>query len=232
MDRIKESVLEKLRGARKELLEIPKEQLSGEAICNWIERHKAIFYQADTITHALLLVNIRAKIKGFASENDCDVCLELRTKIVDLLDHSTNAIDSKQNIKPILDDLISRVTDTKLAVLLLEFNAARIAQPNIAAAGFRTILSLIFRERAKIVDPTSPIATRDDISFDRDIKAAVNHPTLFNPAEKKLLSRHLAGGDKDSFDNVVHKSEFLINKDELEDAVGLLNRLLPTIIIK
>jgi hypothetical protein len=88
---------------------------------------------------------------------------------------------------------------------------------------------LIIRERAKRVDPTHRLATKDDIGFEPDIKSGVQHQTLFNAAEKKLLELYLKGGDKDSFDNVVHKPVYLIDKTELEDAVNLLNHLLPII---
>ena len=37
-------------------------------------------------------------------------------------------------------------------------------------------------------------------------------------------------GDKDSFDSVVHKPGYLIDKTELENAVKLLHRLLPSIV--
>jgi hypothetical protein len=53
---------------------------------------------------------------------------------------------------------------------------------------------------------------------------------LFNAAETKLPSRYLKDGNKDSFDNVAHKPDYLIGKDELDAAVNLLNHLLPVMV--
>lgn len=230
MDPLKQNIINHLQNSRKELLNIPKESLIGPIMLEWYRKSQTYLSRADSVSGHLLPANIERKMNGFWEERDVEVCLALRTTIVDLIDNSIMAIDSKQEVKPILEDLISKISDTKLSTFLKEFNSIRSGAPNLASAGFRTILSLIIRERAKKVDPSSVLATKDDINFEPDINAAVKHPTLFNSAEKKLLSRYLGGGDKDSFDNVVHKAEYLIEKDELEDAVNLLNRLLPTII--
>jgi len=230
MDKLKEHVVTKLRECREDILNISKDKLTGAVISNWFQKWHSTFNRADTISGQLLPINIKMRMDGFWDEVDPDVCLELRVRVVELIDDSIMSVDSKQIIKPILEDLISKVADTKLSTLLKEFNVSRIDQPNIAASGFRTILPLIIRERAKKVDPGHNLATKDDIGFECDINVAVVHPSLFRDAEKKLLRRYLIGGDKDSFDNVVHKPDYLINKEELDDAVDLLNRLLPTII--
>lgn len=230
MDQLKEHIIRRLREGREALLGIPKDQLDGPAILNWYHGWKSVLVRADTMSGHLLPVNIEHRMSGFWDEADHDVSLILRTRVIELIDQSIQAVDAKQVVKPLLEDLISRVADTKLATLLAEFNTARVSQPNLACGGFRTILPLIIRERAKRVDPSHALATKDDIGFEPDINAAIKHPSLFNAAEKKLISRYVKGGDKDSFDNVVHKPDYLIDKNELEDAVNLLNHLLPTIV--
>lgn len=230
MDQLKEHIINKLRKSREALLSIPKQKLNGNEIYRWFKAWKQYLSRADTVSGHLLPMNIGLKMDGFWEEQDPDVCLILRTRIVESIDSSIKAIDEKQMVKPVLEDLISKVSDIKLATLLNEFNDVRISQPNLACAGFRTILPLIIRERAKKTDPNHSLATKDDIDFEPDITTGIDHPTLFKSVETKLLKRYLKGGDKDSFDNVVHKPDYLIDKSELEDAVGLLNHLLPTIV--
>ena len=230
MDKLKEHVISKLRDSRAALLNIPKTTLTGQSILKWRNGWNEILDRADTLSGQLLPINIDHRMDGFWSETDTDVCLILRARIIELIDSSIQVIDSSQIVKPILEDQISKIADTKLATLLIEFNSARVNQPNIAAAGFRTILPLIIRERAKKIDPKSELAIKDDIGFEPDINNAIAHTILFNAAEKKLIKRYVSGGDKDSFDNVVHKPDYLIEKGELDDAVDLLNHLLPTII--
>jgi hypothetical protein len=65
------------------------------------------------------------------------------------------------------------VKDTKLALLLNEFNAVKDSSPNLAAMGFRTILTLIIQERAKQVNPHVPLATRDNLAVDPCIDTAL-----------------------------------------------------------
>jgi len=230
MDKLKEHVISKLRDSRKALLEIPKTNLTGQSILEWHNFWREVLNRPDTLSGQLLPINISQRMDGFWNETDSDVCLILRSRVIELIDSSIQAIDSKQVVKPILEDQISKISDTKLATLLIEFNSTRVNQPNLAASGFRTILPLIIRERAKRVDPENELAIKDDIGFEPDINKAISHATLFNAAEKKLIKRYVSGGDKDSFDNVVHKPIYLIEKGELDDAIDLLNHLLPTII--
>jgi hypothetical protein len=230
VDPLKEVTIKKLREARQQLLEISKDNLTGFAIQAWYTPNVSVFQRSDSMSGHLLQTNIVYKMQGSWQETDADVCIILRTQLIELIDQSINAINSAQQVRPVLEDLILKVSDTKLSTLLKEFNEARTSQPNLACAGFRTVLPLIIRERAKKVDPTHSLATKDDIKFEPDINTAIQHGGLFNSAELKLIQRYLSGGDKDSFDNVVHKPDFLIDKSELDDAVNLLNHLLPTIV--
>ena len=150
MDQLKLHVINKLRGSRKELLLIPKHQLTGNRIRLWFSKYKSDFEKADTISSYLLKINILNKMDGFWQEQNPDVCLDLRSIVVDRIDFSVKAIDEKQVIKPVLYELISKISDPKLAQLLREFYETKDTQPNFACIGFRTILPLIIREKAKI----------------------------------------------------------------------------------
>ena len=89
---------------------------------------------------------------------------------------------------------------------------------------------LIIQEKAKLKNPASALATKQDLSLDPLIKAALEEK-LFDSGEEKLVRRFLSGGQKDMFDNIAHKpgANSLIEKAHLSDAVDLLNKLLPTI---
>ena len=222
--------LEGLHSCRMSLLAIPKKQLIGKEIAEWISRSNTLFEKSDTVTGEHLWLNIGHSIEGFENDDDIEACTNIRDNIVELIDEHIMFLDSTQTIRPVLDQLILGVKNDKLSVLLKEFNNTKDKQPNLAAMGFRTILSLIVIERSKIVDPNGELAKRKDIKPEREISDAIELKTLFNDVENRKLGRYLNGGDKDSFDFVVHKLDYLIEKDELEDAIDLLNRLLPTII--
>lgn len=228
MDRLRLPAAEQLRVARKELVETPKDSLTGDTIGAWVTRWSTVFERAEALTGALLLVNIGHFMQGYWEEEDVDLCDELRVRVADLLDGVVRQLDTSQPVRPILQDNILRTSDTKLATLLQEFDQVQTRAPNLSAIAFRTILTLIIRERAKIVAPSSTLATKDDLGFEPDIKEAVKQG-IFSAADARLLKRYLAGGDKDVFDNVAHKPEALVAPDELEDAVNLLNRLLPAL---
>ncbi len=69
------------------------------------------------------------------------------------------------------------------------------------------------------------------MAVDKDVAAALKDH-IFSHAEEKHLDRFVNGGRKVTFDNIVHKPDAttLVNKTDLEDAVDLLNSLLPSII--
>lgn len=231
MDRIKQYVIRGLRQSREELLAINKDSLTFVGISQWFERWRPTFLQAEGGGGPLIDINIREYVKGHQAHGDVDVLDEVRSRIIGLIDRAIVAIDTREVVRPVLDELILKVKDTKLAALLKEFNSAKDANPNLAAIGFRTIMSLIIRERAKLVKSSSTLATKDDLAFEPDIRLALQEK-IFGSAEEKLLQRFLTGGKKDALDNVAHKPgvERVASKDDLSDAVDLLNRLLPTVI--
>ena len=168
---------------------------------SWYNQWKPVFLRLQSITGDTPHVALAIKMQGYENETDIEVLDDLLTGLVSYLDSAMVNLDSKQIVKPVLDDLISKVKDAKLATLLNEFNRAKDSNPNLSATGFRT---LIIKERAKIAKPTSLLATKDDLGFEPDIKTAIKEH-IFDSAEEKLLHRHLTGGQKDAFDNVTHK---------------------------
>ena len=179
----------------------------------------------------LMVVNIGMYVKGYDSISEFEILDEVRQRIIGLIDGAITSIDDKVEVKPLIEELILKVKDSKLATLLKEFNNSKDQNPNISAIGFRTILTLIIKERAKKINPESKLALKDDLKLEPDINEAIKEE-IFDSGENRLLKRFRDGGDKDIFDNVAHKpnKDRLINKDELSDAIILLNKLLPTIV--
>jgi hypothetical protein len=120
------------------------------------------------------------------------------------------------------------VKDTKLAELLKEFNASKNNSPNLVAMGFRTILSLVIREKAKRVDPQSNTATRINLDPTSMIDSARNDKVL--SGDEMRIIEGFIHVHKNIYDFVVHRPDKLIDKNEVDLMVDVLNQLLPSII--
>src|SRR5205823_3141579 len=103
-----------------------------------------------------------------------EVFNELRPIFVGCIDEGLSILDEEYEVKPVLEEYIKRVKDTKLAEMLKEFNVSKGTSPNLVAIGFRTILALIIQEKAKRLDPQSNTATRIDLALDKMIDSARN----------------------------------------------------------
>src|SRR5215472_6778790 len=181
MDALRRRALATLNDSRTVLLSIPKDQLTGGSIHQWFAQRKDALAQADMVAQSSLVGTIAYQIMdSLWNEKGHDVCLDLRDTIVWHFEHPIQRLSQSQTVKPVLDDYISKVANAKLATLLKEFTAARNNQPNLACIGFRTILPLIIRERAKLVDPAHRLAIKDDLGFEPDIRSALQHGSLFN----------------------------------------------------
>lgn len=234
MEVARQRAIQALKDAREELLSIKKDELTYPSIETWWTKWFSYFLRAENLVDSGPI--IRGKygryVSGYEQETDVDILDEQRTGIVSILDAALPFLDREYTVRPVLEDLILRVKDTKLAELLKEFNAVKDTSPNLAAMGFRTVLTLIIREKAKIVNPTSHLATRDDLALDACINSAIQDH-IFSSGEEKLLKRYRDSGSKDKFDNIVHKpgANNLMQRDDLSDAVtNLLNSLLSSII--
>jgi hypothetical protein len=224
-------IVRSLRDFREKLLEIKKEDLSYKTLEQWLVVNRSAT-DLVLVNHGPALYNeIIRHLVGHQNNTDVDVLDEVRHEFVPLIDAAILQMDSQEIVRPVLDELVSRVTDTKLSTLLNELNAIKNAQPNFAAIGFRTILCWVIHERAKRVAPDSELAKKEDFSLEPMIRAASANK-LSGSAELKLVECFLRGGQKDIFDNVAHKpgSNALVVKDDLSAAVETLNKLLPTLL--
>jgi hypothetical protein len=169
-------------------------------------------------------------LESVKSIDDVDVLDSARDELIKIIDGCLTGMTGQGHVRPILDDLILKVKDTKLSTLLREFNAAKEQQPNLAAIGLRTIICLVIQERAKVLDATSALSTRQDLSLQPMLEDAIKQ-NVFPEGQTKLLQAYRRQGLKEHSDNVVHKpgSDMLVSKDDLAGAVDLLNKLLPTI---
>src|SRR5260221_8140808 len=127
-----------------------------------------------------------------------------RDELINIIDDCLVGMTGQGHVRPILDDLILKVKDTKLSTLLREFNSAKKRQPNLAAIGLRTILCLIIQERAKVLDATSSLSARQDLSLQPMLDEAIKL-NIFPEGQTKLRHAYRRQGLKKRSDNVVHK---------------------------
>lgn len=174
--------------------------------------------------------SIRKSMEGYDQETDVEIFNELRPGFVSVIDIALRRLDQQYEVKPLLDEYIKRVKDTKLAELLKEFNAAKDTATNLAAIGFRTILSLVIQEKAKREKPGSNTATRTDLALNEMIDRNKNDGVL--SGDEQHLVDSFKSTHKDIYDFVAHRpgAKNLVDKSEVDTMVDLLNKLLPAII--
>ena len=233
MELIKKHTVSKLLTSRKELLQIPITDLTFSKILEWHPRWLSTFRKAEALGSQLIEANLRLYCQGFDNTESPEEVDELRVRLADLISRAANGIENSVNVRPVLDELIAKVSDIKLAKMLQEFNAIRNSQPNHAAIGFRTILSLLIKEKAKRSDPDSTLAKDPDLNFDDDISNAVRlNIWPEQSTERRMLSRYFASSWKTINHVVAHKvgEVALVDKEDLNESVKLLNTLLPSIV--
>jgi hypothetical protein len=226
---LQENAIKNLREARGDLLSTQKQNLTFQILREWVSKNRGTLLAAGQIagSQAMAYNSINNLLLGYENTLDKDILDAVRDSIVESLDATTKKVDGKQIVRPVLDELILRVKDTKLAALLNEFNASKDGQPNLAAIGFRTILCLVIIEIAKIRQPNSKLAARIDFALDPIIQEALDS-NLFDNGESRLVKR-FRDGPKVTLDIVAHKpgNKSLIVKDDLSSVVdSLLNHLL------
>ena len=147
-----------------------------------------------------------------------------------LIDYALSQLDQEYQVRPLLEEYTKRVKDTKLAVLLNEFNAVKDIAPNHAAIGFRTILGLVIQEKAKRVNPTSNTAIRADLAPQPMIDSARND-NILSQDEQRLVNSFVST-HQDIYNMVAHRpgADKIVDKSEVDTMVDLLNKLLPSII--
>ena len=228
---LKQRAIEDLNTARRHLLDIRRSVLTADLIFSWYQQWLPAFRRTQGLIGNKIEVRINIRIGGFEKVSDVELLDDLRIRIVEVLDQAMREIDSQVLVRSILEEYILKIKDQKLATLLKEFNSVKDTAPNFAAIGFRTILTLIIREKARREKPNSNLAKKTDLQLKPDIDEALKEH-IFPKDEERRLTSFLRGGNKDTFDFVVHRPDptALVSKEEINDIVGLLNTLLPSII--
>ncbi len=232
-------LIQELREAREELLNINFATDTTNRIGvsrpyalldNWYINWTQMFNRFDSIISGSIDIAIHVRMHGYQQITDVEIFNELRSDFVKIIDFGLNKLDQEYQVRPLLEEYTKRVKDTKLAVLLNEFNAMKDIAPNHAAIGFRTILSLVIQEKAKRVNPTSNTATCTDLAPQPMIDRARNDHILSQDEQRfvnTFVSIH-----RDIYDLVTHRpgANNLVDKSEVDAMVDLLNKLLPSII--
>jgi len=232
-------LIQELREAREELLNINFATDTTNRIGvsrpyalvdEWLNKWTAAFrkYAALSTFNPIIDIKINSDLGGYRQETDVEIFNELRSVFVSYIDGALSRLDQEYEVKPILEDYIKRVKDSKLAELLKEFNAAKDISPNLVAIGFRTILSLVIYEKAKRINPQSKTANRNDLAPKEMIDSARNEKIL-SPDEQRFVDSFVSI-HKDIYDFVTHRPNILIDISEVDTMVDLLNKLLPSII--
>jgi hypothetical protein len=225
MATLTEVKIEKLNAFRAGLLGLKKADLTPEVISKYWESNR------DKLKPSGITDDLGRYIQSIGSVNDVDALDEARDHLIWMVDEALASL-SLSNVRPILDGLILKVKDEKLATLLREFNAIKNQQPNAAAIVLRTILCLIIQEKAKLAKPEGALATRTDLALTPMLQSAIDEK-IFDEGETKLLRAFQQQGLKETFDNVVHKpgAAAVINADDLSALVqNTVNKLLAAIV--
>jgi hypothetical protein len=226
---VEDYTIAKLQIARTQLLAIPKTNLTHDAITKWYCERECNNALTSAETAGNLLRSILHIVQGL-DDAPPDVLEEVRNRVIERMDVSIARLDAKRPVRPVLADRIIRIKDVKLTALLTELNNNREQAPNLSAISFRTILSLVISERAKLAAPGSRLATKQDLEWEADIKTAIA-AKIFDDANTRRLESYLRRLTKDTMDIVAHKtgSNALVDKHDLSAAVDLLNNLLAEI---
>ena len=231
MDALRASLIKDYQAAREALLKPAKANLNYDVLSDWLNRWIGSIRRLTPLEGNGLEVDIRMAFSGMEGMSDVSVLDDLRARIVGKLDQTLSKLEQSHVSRPMIDELIARVKDSKLSEMLKEFRTAKDATPNHAAIGFRTIVSLVLQQRAKRVKPESRLAKTDNLNFQQDVEDAIKEGIL-ERNERRLLEAYLSEGPIIRYNNAAHSpsSGSLVGKEHLDSAVELLNSLLPTII--
>jgi hypothetical protein len=208
MTALTERKLKLLHEFRRGLLDLKKDELTAASLSSYWETRNANVRPMG----AGLINPLGNYFSSIQSIDDVDALDAARDDIVKMIDASISSLDGEP-VRPILDDLILKIKDVKLATLLHEFNAIKDKRPNIAVIGFRTILCLVIQETAKMLSPLGPLAKTEDLALQPMLDDAIKLK-IFSEGLTKLLDAFKRHGLKERSDNVAHKpgSNMLISK--------------------
>jgi hypothetical protein len=211
MSALTEFKLKLLHDLRASILELKKDQLTLPIFAKCVSDN----WSKVTPMGAGLVNPLGNLMRTFEGAEDVEVLDAARDQVIAMIDGSIASL-AGEPARPILDDLILKVKDTKLSTLLKEFNAIKDQQPNIAAIGLRTIICLIIQEKAKLTQPEGALAKTQDLMLKPMLRSAIEDK-IVSEGETKLLKAFEQQGLKETFDNVVHKpgTGALIRTDDL-----------------
>lgn len=232
MDILRCNALKNMNEVRQNLVRLEKEALTAGVLQTWVANSIDALTVAGRLagSTAAAVTPARMAIEGHQNETDTTVLDAVRDVLLKHVDETIHKLDRTYMVRPVLDELILKVKDSKLATLLNEFNVIKESSANIAAIGFRTILCLVIVEIAKVRNPSGKVAQRQDLALDPIIKEALAEK-VFNQAEQRLVER-FRDGPKTKFDIVAHKmgDNALLDKDDLSNAIdNVLNELLKAL---
>jgi hypothetical protein len=224
MSVLQQHKVRRLREFRAGLLDIKSSDLSYQTM------EKFLVENRDAVDAVFSYNPIIKMLSPHQKTTDLSVLEAVRQETVKIVDDQIKLTDANEVVRPILDDLILKIHNVKLAALRNEFNAAKETQPNMAAIGLGTVLCLVIQERAKMLFPLGPLAKREDLALQPMLDEAIKQ-RIFSDGLTKSLDAFRRHGLKEKIDNVAHKpgSNMLVSKNDLSAAVDLLNYLLPEI---
>jgi hypothetical protein len=130
MSVLQQHTVRSLRSFRENLLAISRKDLTYAVLSDFV-----LTKNRPTLLLAGLVNNIGQLLQPYADTTDIEILEAVRSTIVERVDGSISAIDAQASVRSVLDELIPKIKDTKLSTLLIEFNAAKDTQPNLAAIG-------------------------------------------------------------------------------------------------
>jgi hypothetical protein len=158
MSNLKPFILKSLREMREELVGMNKSDLTFKKLNDLLPQYRSGLAGSGVYNR------VSNMMSAHQYAEDIDLLNAVRFDTVAMVDEAIVAVDGEQAVQPILEQYIPRVTDTKVANLLSEFNAIKDRAPNLAAIGFRTILSHLIQEQAKAANPDHKFSKQEDLA--------------------------------------------------------------------
>src|SRR5438105_266872 len=88
-------------------------------VVEWLSRWDATFRKSNMLGHRMVNItsSVSRELDGYQHEEDIEVFHELRPVFVGFIDMGLSIIDQEHQVKPVLEEYMKRVKDTKLAAM-------------------------------------------------------------------------------------------------------------------
>jgi hypothetical protein len=184
MATLTEVKLAKLNDFRAGLLSVKKENLTAKALHQYWESNR------DKLRPSGIVDNLGRYLQTIADIDDTDALDGARDDLVRMVDITITSLNGA-DVRPILDDLITKVKDAKLSSLLREFNAIKNQQPNLAARSTNRFVS--DHPGKSQVEPTRR-SLGDETGFNADAAAKRNRRENFRAGRNEAFAGIPAAG--------------------------------------